>query len=116
MQAIPEVHELERRDGGDTREDAVLPDKDPVPQAKAAAVQPERYRKTLVEGEPGTLTGRPLRLYADGIFDHFHFGHAKVSRQADAVDSSVGDGQLIDVSSPPPLLPSFPPSPLFITR
>lgn len=40
--------------------------------------QPEPYRKKLVEGEPGTLTGRPLRLYADGIFDLFHFGHAKV--------------------------------------
>jgi choline-phosphate cytidylyltransferase len=39
----------------------------------------EPFRKKLVEGEPGTLTGRPLRLYADGIFDLFHFGHAKVS-------------------------------------
>ncbi len=41
-------------------------------------LQPEPYRKKLVEGEPGTPTGRPLRLYADGIFDLFHFGHAKV--------------------------------------
>ncbi|KAG3013359.1 hypothetical protein PC119_g12552 [Phytophthora cactorum] len=39
------------------------------------------FRKTLVEGEPGTLTGRPLRLYADGIFDLFHFGHAKALQQ-----------------------------------
>ncbi|KAH7491683.1 hypothetical protein PRIC1_002908 [Phytophthora ramorum] len=43
--------------------------------------QPEPYRKTLKEGEPGTLTGRPLRLYADGIFDLFHFGHAKALQQ-----------------------------------
>ncbi|KAG2514575.1 hypothetical protein JM18_008215 [Phytophthora kernoviae] len=37
--------------------------------------------KTPVEGEPGTKTGRPLRLYADGIFDLFHFGHAKALQQ-----------------------------------
>ncbi|KAG2514571.1 hypothetical protein JM18_008216 [Phytophthora kernoviae] len=43
--------------------------------------EPEPYRKTLVEGEPGTKTGRPLRLYADGIFDLFHFGHAKALQQ-----------------------------------
>lgn len=39
------------------------------------------FRKMLAEGEPGTLTGRPLRLYADGIFDLFHFGHAKALQQ-----------------------------------
>uniref|UniRef100_K3WSJ2 choline-phosphate cytidylyltransferase n=1 Tax=Globisporangium ultimum (strain ATCC 200006 / CBS 805.95 / DAOM BR144) TaxID=431595 RepID=K3WSJ2_GLOUD len=45
------------------------------------ASEHQPYRKTLVEGEPGTLTGRPLRLYADGIFDLFHFGHAKALQQ-----------------------------------
>ena len=57
---------------GDIR--SVLSDDDDVKQDDDY----EPFRKTLVEGEPGTLTGRPLRLYADGIFDLFHFGHAKV--------------------------------------
>lgn len=39
------------------------------------------HRKEIREGDPGSMTGRPLRLYADGIFDMFHFGHGRMLEQ-----------------------------------
>ncbi|KAH7491685.1 hypothetical protein PRIC1_002906 [Phytophthora ramorum] len=65
----------------ETKQDLALNEPANAEAPSATSTESTSSCKTLVEGEPGTLTGRPLRLYADGIFDLFHFGHAKALQQ-----------------------------------
>ncbi|XP_029105011.1 choline-phosphate cytidylyltransferase A isoform X2 [Scleropages formosus] len=57
---------------------------DPAPFAdelERADAAPYR-RVTLEEAQSGTAPDRPVRVYADGIFDLFHSGHARALMQA----------------------------------
>ncbi|KAK1786783.1 hypothetical protein P4O66_017177, partial [Electrophorus voltai] len=58
--------------------------RDPAPYADQL-VSPEKRpykRVSLEEAQKGTPPDRPVRVYADGIFDIFHSGHARALMQA----------------------------------
>ncbi|XP_035278864.1 choline-phosphate cytidylyltransferase A-like isoform X1 [Anguilla anguilla] len=57
--------------------------KDPAPFADQLATPATPYlRVSMEEARKGTPLERPVRVYADGIFDVFHSGHARALMQA----------------------------------
>nr|XP_040026989.1 choline-phosphate cytidylyltransferase A [Gasterosteus aculeatus aculeatus]XP_040026990.1 choline-phosphate cytidylyltransferase A [Gasterosteus aculeatus aculeatus] len=58
--------------------------KNPAPFAdELLPVDPKAYeRVSMEEAKRGTRANRPVRVYADGIFDVFHSGHARALMQA----------------------------------
>ncbi|XP_012681778.1 choline-phosphate cytidylyltransferase A [Clupea harengus] len=58
--------------------------KDPAPFAdQLVSVENRSYQRvSMEEARKGTPPDRPVRVYADGIFDMFHSGHARALMQA----------------------------------
>nr|XP_046267578.1 choline-phosphate cytidylyltransferase B-like [Scatophagus argus] len=58
--------------------------KEPAPFAKSTGYESEipHEKLTIAQARRGTPAHRPVRVYADGIFDLFHSGHARALMQA----------------------------------
>ncbi|KAM9501809.1 choline-phosphate cytidylyltransferase A [Clarias gariepinus] len=61
--------------------------RDPAPFAdQLDSLEDRPYKRvTMEEARRGTPPDRPVRVYADGIFDMFHSGHARALMQAKAL-------------------------------